>query len=56
MSTRVRRILVGSSVADPDPNLDPPIHMFLGLLDQDPDPLVRRGMNPAPDPSFIKLK
>ena len=25
------------------------IHMFLGLLDPDPDPLVR-GMNPAPDP------
>jgi hypothetical protein len=33
--------------------------MFLGLLDPDPDPLVR-GTDPesdrAPDPSFIKLK
>ncbi len=26
--------------------------MFLGLLDQDPDPLFR-GMNPDPDPSII---
>ncbi len=25
------------------------IHMFLGLLDPDPDPLDR-GMDPAPDP------
>jgi hypothetical protein len=46
------------------------IHVFLGLLDPDPDPLVRgmdpdplvRGMDPdpdsdpAPDPSIIKLK
>jgi hypothetical protein len=33
------------------------IHMFLGLLDPDPDPSVR-GMNPAPDPdpSFTKQK
>jgi hypothetical protein len=29
------------------------IHMFLGLLDPDPDPLVR-GMDP--DPSIIKQK
>jgi hypothetical protein len=29
------------------------IHMFLGL--PDPDPLVR-GMDPAPDPSFIIQK
>jgi hypothetical protein len=29
------------------------IHMFLGLLDPDPDPLVR-GMDPDPDPSIIK--
>jgi hypothetical protein len=29
------------------------IRMFLGLLDPDPDPLVR-GMDP--DPSFIKQK
>jgi hypothetical protein len=29
------------------------IHMFLGLLDPDPDPLVR-GMDPDPDPSVIK--
>jgi hypothetical protein len=27
------------------------IHMFLGLLDPDPDPLVR-GMDPDPDPSI----
>jgi hypothetical protein len=33
------------------------IHMFLGLLDPDPDPLVR-GMDqdPDPDPSIIKQK
>jgi hypothetical protein len=33
------------------------IHMFLGLLDPDPDSLVR-GMDPDPDvdPSNIKLK
>jgi hypothetical protein len=31
------------------------IHMFLGLLDTDPDPLVR-GMDPDPDPSIIKQK
>ncbi len=55
MSTKVRRSLVGCSVVDPDPNPDPPIHMFLGLLDQDPDTLVR-GMDPAPDPSIIKQK
>jgi hypothetical protein len=29
------------------------IHMFLGLLDPDPDPLVR-GIDPDPDPSIIK--
>jgi hypothetical protein len=29
--------------------------MFLGLLDPDPDPLVR-GMDPDPDPSIIKQK
>jgi hypothetical protein len=27
------------------------IHMFLGLLDTDPDPLVR-GMDPDPDPAL----
>ncbi len=31
------------------------IHMFLGLLDPDPDPLVR-GMDPDPDPSIIMQK
>jgi hypothetical protein len=31
------------------------IRMFLGLLDQDPDPLVR-GTDPAPDPSITKKK
>ncbi len=45
------------SVADPDqnPDPDPPDDMFLGLLDPDPDPLVR-GMDPDPvldpDPSI----
>ncbi len=29
------------------------IHMFLGLLDPDQDPLVR-GMDPDQDPSVIK--
>jgi hypothetical protein len=29
--------------------------MFLGLVDPDPDPLVR-GMDPDPDPSIIKQK
>jgi hypothetical protein len=29
--------------------------MFLGLLDPDPDPLVR-GMDPDPDPTIIKQK
>ncbi len=41
------------SAADPDPIRR--IHMFLGLLDPDPDPLVR-GMDPDPDPSFTKQK
>jgi hypothetical protein len=31
------------------------IHMFLGLLDTYPDPLVR-GMDPDPDPFIIKQK
>jgi hypothetical protein len=31
------------------------IHMFLGLKDPAPDPLVR-GMDPAPDPSIMKQK
>ncbi len=31
------------------------IHMFVGLLDPDPDPLVRN-MNPDSDPSIIKQK
>jgi hypothetical protein len=29
--------------------------MFLGLMDPDPDSLVR-GMDPDPDPSIIKQK
>jgi hypothetical protein len=40
-----------SSVADPDP---PDPHV-LGLMNPDPDPLVR-GMDPDPDPSIIKQK
>jgi hypothetical protein len=31
------------------------IHIFLSLLDLDPDPLVR-GMDPDPDPSITKQK
>jgi hypothetical protein len=31
------------------------IHMFLGLQDPDPDPLVR-GMDPDPDPSIFMQK
>ncbi len=31
------------------------IHMYLGLLDPDPDPLVI-GMGPDPDPCIIKQK
>ncbi len=31
------------------------VHMFLGLPDPDPDPLVR-GMDPDSDPSIIMLK
>ncbi len=31
------------------------IRMFMGLLDPNPDPLVR-GMDPAPDPSITKQK
>jgi hypothetical protein len=46
-----------TSVADPDPNPDPPDPHVLGLLD--PNPLVR-GMDPDPntalDPSIIEQK
>jgi hypothetical protein len=31
------------------------IHMFFGLPDPDPDPLVK-GMDPDPDPSIIMQK
>jgi hypothetical protein len=49
-------ILLGS-VADPETNPDPDhrIHMVLGLLDPDPDPLVI-GMDPDPDHSINKQK
>ncbi len=40
-----------TSIADPDPNPDPPDQHVFGLLD--PDPLVR-GM--APDPFITKQK
>jgi hypothetical protein len=39
-------------VTDLDPRR---IRMFLGILDPDPDPLVR-GTDPDPDPSIIKQK
>ncbi len=38
-----------TSVADPDPNPDPRIHMFWGLLNPDADPSIK-GMDPDPDP------
>ncbi len=57
-STRVRTVsrhIRGKltwSVADPDP-----YGMFSGLLDADPDPLVRGAVPaPDPDPSIIKQK
>jgi hypothetical protein len=43
----VFRNMAVSSVADPDPPYS--YRMFLGLLDPDPDPLVR-GMDPDPVP------
>jgi hypothetical protein len=46
-----------SSVADPDPNPDPPDPHVLDLLDS--DPLVRvmdPDSDPAPDPSITKQK
>jgi hypothetical protein len=55
--------IVYSRFADPDPIRIHRIHMFLGLLDPDPDPLVRGmgpGLDPAldpdPDPSIIMQK
>jgi hypothetical protein len=51
--------ILRTSVADPDPNPYPihRIHMFLGLLDPDPDSLVRgMDLDPDPDPSIIKQK
>jgi hypothetical protein len=46
---------MAGSLADPDRIRIRRIHMFLGLLDLDPDPLVR-GMDPdpTPDPSIIR--
>ena len=58
----VQEILVSlsTSVADPDLNPDPSddrIRMFSGLLDPDPDPLVRgMDLDPDPKPSIIKQK
>ncbi len=48
---------LASSVADSNPDPDPPDPHVLGLLDTDPDPLVR-GMHPdpAPDPSTTNQK
>ncbi len=46
-------VLVCISVADPDHG----IHRYLGLLNPDPDPLVRGiDRDPDPDPSIIKQK
>jgi hypothetical protein len=53
--TGQQNFLASGSVADPEFR----IHMFLGLPDPDPDPLVR-GMDPDPaldpDPSIIMQK
>jgi hypothetical protein len=43
------------SVADPNPDLYPSDPYILGLLDPDPDPLVR-GLDPDLDFSIIKQK
>ncbi len=48
----------GAAISVPDPDTDPPryrIHMFSGLPDPGPDPLVR-GNDPDTDPSIIKQK
>jgi hypothetical protein len=39
----------------PEIGVADPIHMFLNLLDPDPDTLVR-GTDPDPDPSIITQK
>ncbi len=41
-----------TSVEDQDPIPDPSDPYVFGLLDPDPDPLVR-GMDPDPDPSTL---
>ncbi len=50
--------IANSSVANPDPNLDPDLHVF-GPPGADPDPLIR-GVDPDPapdlDPSITKQK
>ncbi len=53
------KVSVKNPDLNPDPNPDSPIHIFLGLLDPDPNLLVTGmdpGMDPdpAPDPSIIK--
>ncbi len=49
--------LVKTRIADPysNPDPDPPDPHVLGLLDPDPDPLIRC-MDPYPDPSIIEQK
>ncbi len=42
----IRLFIININVADPDPHV-------LGLLDPDPDPLVR-GIDPDSDPSITK--
>jgi hypothetical protein len=47
----VKKIFLFCSVAEPDPNPDPPDPHVLGLLYPDPD-LLDRGMDPDPDPAL----
>ncbi len=48
-------ISVYNGVPDPDLNPDLSDPYVFGLLDPDPDPLVR-AMDPDPDPTIIKQK
>ncbi len=48
---------MSTSDADPNPDPDPPNPLVFGLLDQDPDLLVRGAdPDPGPDPYFTKQK
>ncbi len=53
LGSNLIKSIVLSIVADPDPNPDPSDPHVFGLLDPDPDPLVR-GVDT--DPSITKQK